>query len=111
MLFKITPETALTFSKVSTALNCCLPPPINASKTKILIFDILCGLAFISTIFLLIPLLFSVYQGRNDLIIMLKSLYLSCAVAHTSNKVVVCRVHLHRLQVNRFRLVHCEECY
>ena len=99
-IFQITPEFALTLSKISTALNCCLPPPANASKTKILIFDILCSLAFISSILLLIPLLFSVYQDRHNSVIMIKSLYLSCAMAHVANKIAVCRIHRHRLQVN-----------
>ena len=107
MEFHITPEASLRLCKFSTALICCWPPPNNASKFELLIYDILCFLAFISAICLLIPLLISVYQDREDSVIMLKSVYLSCAAAHVANKILICRIYRHHLKASSYFVDLC----
>ncbi|XP_033208625.1 odorant receptor 30a-like isoform X2 [Belonocnema kinseyi] len=109
MKFQITPEASLAILKYSMALTCCWPPSLNANRSKIFICDILCFLAFISAMLLLIPLLNSVYQDRSDTMILLKSIYLSCAAAHVANKIAICWIHRYRLQEVTDFLHHANE--
>lgn len=99
MKFEMTPEASLSMTKFSILLTCCWPPSINASKLEVFIRDIFSFLAFISALCLLIPLLCSVYQDRKDSFTMLKSMFVSCGVFLIPSKIVICRIHRHRLQV------------
>ncbi|KYN03550.1 Putative odorant receptor 49a [Cyphomyrmex costatus] len=92
MISKITPVKVIHFTKISVALACAWPPPPNATKSDIVSFKILWHVCYLSNILLLLPLLSSIYEYRDDPVILAKSVCLSCAAIQVTIKMMVCRI-------------------
>ncbi|XP_051169603.1 uncharacterized protein LOC127286975 [Leptopilina boulardi] len=96
---KISPEFLLQFTKIGTCLTLCWPPLNQVSKLKLLLYDTLCCLSFLSSLFLLFPLCSSVYQDWSNRLIMTKSICLACPVLQVAMKIFVCRFQRHRFKI------------
>lgn len=99
MIEKITPVKAIFFTKISVALTCAWPPLPNATKVDVILFKIWWYLCYLCSILLLFPLLSSVYEYRDDPVILAKSVCLSCAVLQVTLKMMICRIRYNRFQV------------
>ncbi|XP_033209084.1 uncharacterized protein LOC117167939 [Belonocnema kinseyi] len=86
-------------TKICTNINLCWPPESDLTPFKLIVLDCLTFICLISTLLLLFPLWYSVYKDWDDPLIMSKSLSVSCGVALASAKIVICRIHRHRLQL------------
>jgi len=99
MISKITPIKAILLTKISVILTCAWPPSPNATKFDVILFKVLWYMCYLSSILLLLPLLSSVYEYRDDPVILAKSVCLSCAVLQVTLKMMVCRIQYNRFQV------------
>lgn len=99
MISKITPVKVIYFTKISVALTCAWPPPPNATKFNITLFKSLWYMCYLSSILLLLPLINSVYEYRDDPVILAKSVCLSCAVLQIILKMTICRIRYKLFQV------------
>ncbi|XP_020289616.1 uncharacterized protein LOC109857575 [Pseudomyrmex gracilis] len=97
---KLTPTRAMLFAKISVALTCAWPPPsLETTKVSVnLIYNIWWYTCYLSSVLLLLPLLNSVYEYRNDPVILAKSVCLSCAVVQVTIKMMMCRSRYTRFQ-------------
>nr|XP_031838282.1 odorant receptor 4-like [Nomia melanderi] len=98
MGFQVTPRNAIAFTRASVALTCSWPPSVRASKAKLLLFNTLWCIAFISSMGLLAPLLFAIYEYRKEPIILGKNVSLFSAVTQVTIKMIVCRVMQRKFQ-------------
>ncbi|XP_015182349.1 PREDICTED: odorant receptor 43a-like isoform X1 [Polistes dominula] len=96
-MYKISPEKAIVFLKVSVSLTGCWP---TSSKTysRINLFELLWYILFANNLFLLFPLINAIYENRSDTILLTKSICLACAVAQITLKMILCRRERFRLQ-------------
>ncbi|XP_072742528.1 odorant receptor 49a-like isoform X1 [Anoplolepis gracilipes] len=99
MTLKITPVKAILFTKISVALTCAWPPSPKMTKSSIILFKACWYMCYFSSILLLLPLLTSVYEYRDDPVILAKSVCLSCAVAQVTIKMMVCRMQYSSFQM------------
>lgn len=98
-MLKITPNRVILFAKISVALICAWPPSPEITKTRVIMFKMCWYICYLSSILLLLPLLNSVYEYRNDPIILVKSICLSCAVLQITAKMIICRIQYTYFQV------------
>ncbi|XP_076682513.1 uncharacterized protein LOC143376271 [Andrena cerasifolii] len=107
MGFLVTPEKAILFTKLCVALSCSWPPSLLANKTRLLYFNVLWSVAFLSTIGLLLPLLCAIYEYHKEPMILGKTVSLFSAVAQVTIKMIVCR-----LQQKQFKILFYDmECF
>lgn len=99
MAMKITPVKAILFMKMSVALTCTWPPSPKITKSNIILFKACWYICYFCNILLLLPLLSSVYEYRDDPVILAKSVCLSCAVLQVTIKMIVCRIQYTSFQV------------
>lgn len=101
MMSKTTPIKAILFTKFSVALICIWPPSQETTKTRIILFKVWWYMCYFSSILLLLPLLNSIYEYRNDPVIQAKSICLSAAVLQVTIKMIVCRTQYTCFQVHK----------
>ncbi|NP_001177491.1 odorant receptor 44 [Nasonia vitripennis] len=106
MAFKISPEKAFTFTKLSVFFTAIWPPNCNDSSFKIKLANIFWIYSIISAMCLLIPMLASVLVYKDNPMIVSKSICLSCAVIQVIAKAIVCRHHQKKLQFLVKELTH-----
>ncbi|GAB1863721.1 Odorant receptor [Camponotus japonicus] len=99
MAMKITPVKAILFMKMSVALTCTWPPSPKITKSNIILFKACWYICYFCNILLLLPLLSSVYEYRDDPVILAKSVCLSCAVLQVTIKMIVCRIQYTSFQM------------
>ncbi|KAL6267026.1 hypothetical protein P5V15_000103 [Pogonomyrmex californicus] len=99
MISKITSIEAIHFIKISVALLCAWPPSPNATKFEIIVFKIRWFTCYLSSILLLLPLLNSIYEYRDDPEILAKSVCLSCAVIQVTIKMMICATRYTQFQI------------
>lgn len=104
MVWKVTPERAVQFTRRSMYLAFCWPPPRDSTKSQLQMLNILWWMSFLSSMALLGPLLISIYEFRGDALIVTKSTLFSLAVANFAIKIIVCRLNRQRTQVI-FRII------
>ncbi|KAF3054643.1 Odorant receptor 326 [Nylanderia fulva] len=98
MISKITPVKAIRFIRISVALVCAWPPSPKLTKSFTFFKASWC-MCYFSSILLLLPLLRSIYEYRDDPVILAKSVCLSCAVLQVTIKMMVCLVQYTSFQV------------
>lgn len=96
---KITPVKAILFMKISVALTCTWPPSPKLMKSNVILFKACWYICYFCSILLLLPLLSSVYEYRDNPVILAKSVCLSCAVLQVIIKMMVCRMQYTSFQV------------
>ena len=106
---RIAPERAILFTKLSVALTCSWPPSSLATKTQLLLFNVLWCTAFVSSIALFLPLMAAIYEYRKHPIVLGKTVSLASAVAQVAIKMVICRLQQKRFRVSREHLFVHEE--
>lgn len=99
MISKITPVKAIQFTKISVVLACAWPPSPKTTKFGIIIFKTWWYTCYFSNILLLLPLLNSIYEYRENPVILAKSVCLFCAVLQVIIKMIICRIQYTRFQV------------
>ncbi|XP_070148930.1 odorant receptor 4-like [Polyergus mexicanus] len=99
MTLKITPVRAILFIKISVALICAWPPSPKLTKSNIILFRACWYMCYFCSILLLLPLLSSVYEYRDDPVILAKSVCLSCAVVQITIKMMVCHIQYTSFQM------------
>ncbi|XP_071578784.1 uncharacterized protein [Temnothorax nylanderi] len=110
MISKITPVKVIFLTKISVALTCAWPPSPNATKFDVTLFKVLWYICYLSSILLLFPLLSSVYEYRDNPVILAKSVCLSCAVLQVTLKMVICRIRYNRFQMLYHKMeMFCEQ--
>lgn len=102
MTSNVTPIRAMHFTKISVALTCAWPLSPEATRSRVILFKVWWYACYVSSILLLLPLLNSVYEDRDDPKILAKSVCLSAAVVQVTIKMTVCRARYTRFQVRVF---------
>ncbi|CAL7939843.1 unnamed protein product [Xylocopa violacea] len=100
---RVTPESAISFTKLSVALTCSWPVSSSASKSQLFRFNVLWCAAFTSSIALLLPLFAAIYEYHADAVILGKTVCLTSAVMQVIIKMVMCR-----LQQKQFQILYCD---
>lgn len=98
MISKITPVKVINFMKIVT-LTCAWLPSPNATQFDRISFKIFWYMCYLSNILLLLPLLSSIYEYRDDPVILAKSVCLSCAVVQVTIKMMVYYIRQNCFQV------------
>ncbi|KAF7381744.1 hypothetical protein HZH68_015617 [Vespula germanica] len=91
MVFNITPETALKFTKMSVVIMGCWPPPLNATKKQLLLRDIYWWMSFVIATFLLLALINGIYEHRRNTLIMIQTTCILAGVCQMCIKMVILR--------------------
>ncbi|KAG8040325.1 hypothetical protein G9C98_000896 [Cotesia typhae] len=94
--FKITPESAVNFIRVTVYLTC-ISLPLSGSPAKFK-FEIILWLLVILAISLFIPLLVSIIKYSDDTFIVMKSFILMSAISNYVFKVIIVRIYHKELQ-------------
>ncbi|CAD6238917.1 GSCOCT00008554001.3-RA-CDS, partial [Cotesia congregata] len=94
--FKITPESAVNFTKVTVYLTC-ISLPLSGGTARFR-FEIILWLLVILAISLFIPLLASIIKYSNDTFIVMKSFILMSAISNYVFKVIIVRIYHRELQ-------------
>ncbi|XP_076683491.1 uncharacterized protein LOC143376733 isoform X2 [Andrena cerasifolii] len=91
MMFKnVTPEKAISFTRLATALSCCWPLSLAATKHQVIRFKILRIVLTINAFALLLALLNSLYLHFDDSINIAKAGSLSFALIHVITQTLFC---------------------
>ncbi|KAL6434397.1 hypothetical protein ACFW04_006061 [Cataglyphis niger] len=96
---KITPRRAILFTKISVALICAWPPSPKVTKSRVILFRACWYTCYFCSILLLLPLLNSIYEYRDNPVILAKSICLSCAVIQVTIKMMVCLIQYPSFQM------------
>ncbi|XP_053973003.1 odorant receptor 4-like [Hylaeus volcanicus] len=99
MFRDVSPEKAITFTRLSVALNCYWPLPSTATWFQVLRFKIFRILSMLSTAALVLPLLYSMYVHHDDTVILTKVACFTLALIHILCQSVFSIVHHDRIQV------------
>ncbi|KAL2723011.1 odorant receptor 30a-like [Vespula maculifrons] len=91
MVFNITPETALKFTKMSVVIMGCWPPPLNATKKQLLLRDIYWWMSFVTATFLLLALINGIYEHRRNTLITIQTTCILAGVCQMCIKMVILR--------------------
>ncbi|XP_076763150.1 uncharacterized protein LOC143430660 [Xylocopa sonorina] len=99
---RVTPESAISFTKLSVALTCSWPVPSSASKSQLVLFNVLWCAAFTSSFALVLPLATAIYEHHADAIVLGKTVSLTAAVMQVLIKMVMCRLQQKQFQILYF---------
>nr|QHN69141.1 odorant receptor 13 [Sirex nitobei] len=99
MRLKVTPEAALNFTKISVRTICSWPPPPDATKLQIILFEVFWWISHLFLVLLALPLMLAVYEYRRNPSILTKTLCEVSAIAQTAIKMAICRGQYNRFQV------------
>ncbi|XP_035728639.1 odorant receptor 30a-like [Vespa mandarinia] len=91
MIFDITPETALKFTKMSVIIMGCWPPPLNATKKQLLLRDIYWWTSFLTATFLLLALINGIYEYRQNTLITIQTTCILAGVCQMCIKMLILR--------------------
>nr|WGO81802.1 olfactory receptor 128 [Microplitis mediator] len=95
--YKVTPEGAVNFIKVTVYLTCISFPLTERTKVRIK-YEILLWLSIVLSIFLFAPLLVSIIKYSDNTFIVLKSFLLMSAITNFVIKVIIVRIYHKELQ-------------
>ncbi|KAG7197289.1 hypothetical protein KM043_018410 [Ampulex compressa] len=96
--FRIDPAKAIAFTKLSVTLLRIWPPSPQASKSQVLVHDILWTVFLISCILLILPLANALYVYRNDARILTDTIFYLVAAFHIMFIMLVCRLNRKEFQ-------------
>lgn len=94
--FEVTPEKAIEFTKLSVILTFTWPPKNNLFWFKVL----MCTCISLSLL-LIWPLVLSIIEHRNNLLVVIKSVIVIGGILNYVGKVIVVRIYQKELQVSK----------
>lgn len=97
-----TPEQAIEFTKRSVAPLVSWPPPVNASKKKLLLLDIYLSICFINCVISFATLVYAIYVNKDDLETVIHATCSTVAIVQMWVKMTTCRWQRTGLQVQFF---------
>nr|AKO90005.1 odorant receptor 41 [Microplitis mediator] len=96
--FSVTPETAISFTRITVYLTCIWSPSTSSTKLTFILFEIFLWFSIFLSLGLLFPLIVSIIKFIDDTFVVMKSFILISGIVNFVIKVIVCRIYRQELQ-------------
>ncbi|KAH0553536.1 uncharacterized protein LOC123262939 isoform X2 [Cotesia glomerata] len=105
-MFKVDPEFAIAYTKLTVTLVCSWPPGRNSSKRDLVVFNVKWWISWLLGIFLVVPLIYAAVVDRKNVLEFTKSLCLAVSCGQCAVKMFFCKLQNQRI---KFLLDEMEE--
>lgn len=101
-MFKVDPEFAIAYTKLTVTLVCSWPPGRNSSKRDLVVFNVKWWISWLLGIFLVVPLIYAAVVDRKNVLEFTKSLCLAVSCGQCAVKMFFCKLQHRRIKVEFF---------